>query len=1453
MPKLSSLQAAIGRHQITPIKGFGQVRPWVPQLTGGAHIDAAQTTEVTMDNYKRWAYNQIEEMNKTQDRRLSPDTVDYVVDRFRQIAGGESKFAIDHWAAAKEHMAQNPLIAAHAGAMKTMAATPGAMVGIFSPETADNMMKNVEATYGPSPGVGGFIGSLIGTAATMIPALLTGAAGASAAQVGWTMAGQIGAQGFGGSRLETHGQREAGHEIGYGQEFGAALATGLVEGASGYVSYRLFRLVGAAAGGMGPGGQAAARQGGKKGLRLYLERGLNMIPGMSAEAGEEGITQIIDNAIATAFSIDPDRDLTEGAAEAALSGFLLSPLLGPVAAYKGNQRAQAMEKGDVVPPGQTPQKGQMPVQIPQAEIRKQGQVDSTTVDTWESDADEGDMQPYTFTQEPGQGDAGPGSAAWIDKPPGPQPGLKQAPKRPLIPGKTTPREAAPGPDKHRTTRSDPQDGLPRHVTVQKVGEVTVTEFESDTDAARESTARDEPMTQADWMEYRDRMRSSEMGEDTEEGDIDPDDDFEDFEVPDFGVEEDPYRDDPVGDPSRRRGHDFRTYIMKIDGEEALMDITISEDGESVFFNWLGKHTDAEQGQRARGKGGANTLGDARTKKLFETLGKMFPRLNRVSGTRGSGMRRGGKKQGALVEKIFREAPREWIQTTLTSFGNVGQPTGPVIFTQDGDGVWGNDPDGGWGRDDDLPPQNPIEPLPGGHERPGINLGTGIEDTISPLSYVLNKINSYVGGRLTKFEASTKVKTAAALRTFGRFGKGKRQAFKAAAKQNAKGKTRRQYRKELNLNFDNAVGNGDFERAARILTDVAISPEHADALIGAMNEVRTLFADLRAKAIAAGNEVGMIDQYWPRNVRDHKKYMEDLRPGDEAQSLIDEKIAEVMRRKKRKLTYQEQVAIANQVIQGFGPQLPGRGVGSRNFKQRKVAQVPLEHQYLYRDSDYAAVNYITRTIEATEAGKFFGKKGKKGNVVEPGDIATDVEDSIGEFLVRLREEGRVSVSQENRIRELLMSRFRGGMQSPDMFFRTFRDIGYAVTIGNPLSALVQFGDIGLAAVENGLYYTARGVRISLSTMVRQAMGKDVSGRFTLNDIGLTDISADFGSVQQTAKFVDFMMKWSGFKFVDGLGKLTHVNASWLKFQDIVKDPTSLEFKQLQREWQTILGEDFDATIRDIRAGKQSENVLMMMMAQVMKIQPVALSEMPKRYLDMTNGRVLYMLKTFTVKQTNYLRQRSLDKMYYGAVTSDYDMVGGAFKELLRFAMLFGMAGAGVDLLKKFLLGHPIETDDLTDITQENLLKTFGSSKFLMNQVEQKGPAAAFWGYIMPPMGFITDTVKDAQRVPEFAKGELDFDDVKSTRNLPLIGKFIYQRYGGGAEYNAKERRSRRTKKRSHAREEAMQAIADGDAASAGAIIAHYNANRPEGMKPITGKGIRQSLKSKAQKAAQEAAE
>ena len=73
---------------------------------------------------------------------------------------------------------------------------------------------------------------------------------------------------------------------------------------------------------------------------------------------------------------------------------------------------------------------------------------------------------------------------------------------------------------------------------------------------------------------------------------------------------------------------------------------------------------------------------------------------------------------------------------------------------------------------------------------------------------------------------------------------------------------------------------------------------------------------------------------------------------------------------------------------------------------------------------------------------------------------------------------------------------------------------------------------------------------------------------------------------------------------------------------------------------ITKEKQQEVIQQLKDGKSTEDVDFLMFSTLLDYQPVTLSNMPVKYLEMPNGRVLYTLKTFTIKQLTHIAKMVL---------------------------------------------------------------------------------------------------------------------------------------------------------------------------------------------------------------------
>ena len=147
------------------------------------------------------------------------------------------------------------------------------------------------------------------------------------------------------------------------------------------------------------------------------------------------------------------------------------------------------------------------------------------------------------------------------------------------------------------------------------------------------------------------------------------------------------------------------------------------------------------------------------------------------------------------------------------------------------------------------------------------------------------------------------------------------------------------------------------------------------------------------------------------------------------------------------------------------------------KGRKIDVLPAELLKFYKTPEESLHGYIRRVITETEKVSFFGQAWQ-ANVLASG---ADVEKSIGAIVNDLLERGVIKEGEQvAELSRLLKARFITGETAPDQWVQNAKNITYAMTLGNPISAATQFGDLFLAA------YKTKNLLGTLQSALTQSM-------------------------------------------------------------------------------------------------------------------------------------------------------------------------------------------------------------------------------------------------------------------------------------------------------------------------------------------------------------------------------
>lgn len=551
-----------------------------------------------------------------------------------------------------------------------------------------------------------------------------------------------------------------------------------------------------------------------------------------------------------------------------------------------------------------------------------------------------------------------------------------------------------------------------------------------------------------------------------------------------------------------------------------------------------------------------------------------------------------------------------------------------------------------------------------------------------------------------------------------------------------------------IDFDLAAKNGDIAK----MEEIAKRHGFTDQL----KEARKILNQLYDEAHKVGFDFGYRKNYFPRQVKKKKaflRYMEGLSEWSDIQKAIQEKEAELG----KYLTTDEKVSLINNFIRGF-PSGKITLAKTGAMKERMIDVLDANLNEFYAPVQSSTMQYIQTVTEAVEARKFFGK-------------GENLEDSIGAFINNLIAEGKLSIADEQELRKMLLARFMP--KGPGPAVTLYRNLSYIDTMGSPISAITQIGDIGFALYKTGPTQTLKSVWGAVR-------GKTIIKR---EDIGIETVAKEFEDGRKTAKMVDQVFRLTGLIKIDAIGKNTLIDSTTKKFFKQARKKNVP--KELTDKLDIMFGDDANKVLADMRSGTISEDVKLVAFNELLDVQPVALSEMPEKYLTGGNGRIFYMLKTYTLKLLDVYRNEVFQQIR-----------NNPKKGLSNFVKLSAALIAmnwTADEIKAVVLNRPlsISYDEdggwqtnkqvISDRAVDNVLRQVGFSKFAIYRARSEGLVSAGVRQILPPFKFLDSLYKDVVQSKKI-------NELETISSIPFGGKLYYWWFGKGQEKSDKLRDS-----------------------------------------------------------------
>src|SRR3569623_1854087 len=383
----------------------------------------------------------------------------------------------------------------------------------------------------------------------------------------------------------------------------------------------------------------------------------------------------------------------------------------------------------------------------------------------------------------------------------------------------------------------------------------------------------------------------------------------------------------------------------------------------------------------------------------------------------------------------------------------------------------------------------------------------------------------------------------------------------------------------------ALLNGDAAQIRNVMQKIG-NPRLARGVVN----VRRMLDDAGAELKRLNMVEGLHDNYFPRVVKDTDGLLNAL--GTAHKEGLTRALADAQAKATGPLSQVERSQVINNYLRA------NRSGGKPSYTKGRVLDTvdPALAKFYHNPAD-ALLTYITSATNSIEKARFFG-----GNLKhQAGTNAVDLRSSIGELIDQERRAGRLKPEHEVELATLLDARFKP-TEEPLAAVQAFKDVSYAGVLANFASATTQLADVMNVAVTQGIGPTVNAVAKAL------AKKTDINYDAT----GLSHkIAEELSSTRKTAKILAAARKMAGFEAIDQFGKKVAMQAAWYKL-----------FKKA-----TVLTDS-------VRFSELSD------------LQPVSKMEVPQAYLESPNGRVIYMLKTFMLKQFDLARNIGFNQIKKG---------------------------------------------------------------------------------------------------------------------------------------------------------------------------------------------------------------
>jgi hypothetical protein len=437
-----------------------------------------------------------------------------------------------------------------------------------------------------------------------------------------------------------------------------------------------------------------------------------------------------------------------------------------------------------------------------------------------------------------------------------------------------------------------------------------------------------------------------------------------------------------------------------------------------------------------------------------------------------------------------------------------------------------------------------------------------------------------------------------------------------------------------------------------------------------------------------------------------------------------------------------------------------------------ASTRVENSKYYADPIEAMALYLNQTSDQITRLDYLGamydvvQAGQEDAIYTPEEIAgmdggqpkrTRKLGAFGRAIQEETEASRLDDAKVDEIHKMLGARFQ--KKAPMFeFLRGAKTLTHLAFLGSPTTAITQLGDYAYSFYKNGINETL------------SAFKKPIWRLEDVYQIG-NDIAWEFTDSQRVPdrmqKVLDSVLSITGMRAMDAKAKGTFLTGTANRWGKILNGRSSKAKSKLIQRIQANQGiEKAGQTIKDIKAGRKTDGVAEMLLYELGEIAPMTQSDMPQLYNQYPNVRILYALKSYTIKQFNFARNQSAKKI----VSGDPKQVKEGMKNMMKLSAALALANIPADIIKDFITGDDMRLD-IDDVLIDNLWRLLGLSRYTQVIAERQGVGSALENLTYkPPLVNVVNAV--GKDVLNFAPPIIS-DESKSLQYVPVIGKLLYK--------------------------------------------------------------------------------